>query len=459
MMPTTWGLLWTLAATLSGPPPAAVSGGVEVAECGWPTVVRMQGNCSGTLVHPQVVLYASHCGTGSSQVLVGEDEATATPYATNTCALHPLATGDPGGTDIAMCTLVDPVDVPIVPILFGCEQQWLQPGTTVTSVGFGSAPDGPSGIKRAVTYPVTGVFDETNVVTAGADGNTLCGGDSGGGSFVQMFDGTWRAFGISSAVQGTPCVTGDSVLAGMAAAVPWIEQTTGFDVTPCHDVDGNWTPGPDCTGFPLDPATGGGMWPACETGPLAGPSSTCGAPSGAPDDLAAPTVTIVEPADGAQFPLDIVLELAEVQVQFDVDDADGWGIAVTHLRIDGMDVGGSDDDFPPYEVPTLQFAEGVYTLEVVAEDWAGNEAVSDPVVITVGDPPAAETGGDTGPLESGREVRDLYPQVRPRDRGGRSVFVPRYDRLWTPRSRMPVGEQILREVEPCVGEPRRAWHS
>jgi hypothetical protein len=399
---------------LSGPAPQPVAGGEVVGVCGFPTVVRMQGNCSGTLVHPQVVLYASHCGTGSTNVLVGEDAATATPVAVDQCMLHPLATGEPGGTDIAMCTLVDPVDVPIAPILMGCEAAWLQVGRMVTSVGFGNAPDGPAGIKRAVTFPVTAIFEASNVVQAGGPGQTLCSGDSGGGTFVQLFDGTWRAFGVNSAVLGTPCSDGDAVLAGMAAAVPWIEQTTGFDVTPCHDVDGNWDPGPACGDIPFDPAPGGGAWPACEFGPLQLAGSSCGAPAFGPDDLAAPQVSIVTPTDGATFDLDPVLELADVEITIEVDDADGWGVASTRLQIDGVDVGGSLDDFPPFEVPALQFAEGVYSLQVVAADWAGNEATSAQVEIIVGDPALGDTGGSTG--ETTGDGGDTSPD--PDDGGG-----------------------------------------
>jgi hypothetical protein len=54
--------------------PEAIYGGETVAVCGWPTTVSMQGSCTGTLVHPQVVIYAQHCGSAMcSSVWMGED--------------------------------------------------------------------------------------------------------------------------------------------------------------------------------------------------------------------------------------------------------------------------------------------------------------------------------------------------------------------------------------------------
>lgn len=370
-----------------------IVGGSEVGTCGWASVVALDGTCSGTLIHPQVVLYAAHCGPNVHFVTPGEVEAEGTPVDAE-CTVNPAWDHEAGGSDFAVCVLADPIeDVAIVPILMGCEHQVLAEGVPATSVAFGLAPDGPAGIKRAVTYAIDDVvLDEGDVWVGGADGS-LCDGDSGGGAFVQWIDGSWRLFGVHSAVAGTPCTDDKALLTLASGAVPWIEELTGFDVTPCHDADGTWNPGSDCGALPMDPAAGGGAWPVCEPGPLGGPSSACGAPSYGPEDLAAPTVTITAPRDGAVIPLDG--ELAQVDVAIEAVD-DGWGIERTWLRIDGTDVPDSDDGFPPWELPTIALPEGMFSIEAVARDWAGNEGTAI-AMIAIGDPPVpggGSTGGD-----------------------------------------------------------------
>lgn len=381
--------------------PSVVSGGIEVATCGWPTVVRMASNCSGTLIHPQVVVYAGHCGAAQAQVTLGEVEAQGTSLATEQCWQNPDWTGSPGGTDFAVCRLAEPVtNIPIVPIMMGCETQLLLPDVEVTSVGFGNAPDGPNGIKRALSYPIVGVDWEDGELGAGGGEATLCSGDSGGGTFARGLDGSWRLVGVNSAVAGEPCVSGAALIGMLAGVVPWIEEQTGFDVSPCYAADGSWEPDERCAQIPNDPATGGGAWPACEYGTLSGSLSTCGVPF-VGEDLVAPSVAISTPVDGTTYELDDQGS-ASIAVALQVDDADGFGVARTRLQIDGADVPGSEDDWTPFEVPGLTFSAGTYTLQAVATDWAGNEAMSSTVTVVVG-PTSSDEGSSTddGEVSSG----------------------------------------------------------
>jgi len=396
-----WGWLGALAfggLTTTPPEPEAIAGGEEAVTCAWPTSVRV-GSCSGTLVDPQVVVSAAHCGAGHGQVIVGESEADGTAYAVDECWQNPDWSGA-AGDDFTVCRLAEPVpDVPIVPIMMGCELQLLGPGVEITSVAWGNAPDGPAGIKRVMTQSILGVdFEDNEAGAQGAGEGVLCGGDSGSGSFVRGLDGSWRMFAVNVAVAGNPCVDGTSVMGLVSKVVPWIETQTGIDVTPCYDAEGNWDPDERCGGVPLDPGTGGGTWPMCEFGALSGPLSTCGIPHDG-EDLAAPTVTIVDPVDGDVLPL--AGETASLQIAFDVDDGDGFGVAQTMLRIDGADIAGTEDDWPPFEVPGIELPGGTFVLDVVATDWAGNEAVSAAVTVHVGEPPApgGSTDDDSGSLD------------------------------------------------------------
>lgn len=87
------------------PDPEAIYGGTTTNVCGWPSTVELGGACSGTLVHPQVVVYAAHCGTSYSKIYFGENYQspgkTVTP---SSCKVYP-GTGPGGGDDWAVCKL------------------------------------------------------------------------------------------------------------------------------------------------------------------------------------------------------------------------------------------------------------------------------------------------------------------------------------------------------------------
>jgi hypothetical protein len=259
--------------------PSAIYGGAPVNTCGYPSTIELGGACTGTLVHPQVVIYAAHCGASYPKIYFGENyQAPAKTVNTSSCKIFPG--GGPGhGDDFAYCKLAAPVnDVPITPILMGCETSVLQPGKAVTLVGFGNADNGPYGIKRHVTTTINGI-DANKEISIGGNGKDTCQGDSGGPAYVQLADGTWRVFGVTS--YGGACGTG-GMYSMMHNGMTWFEAQTGLDLTPCHRADGTWEPTAACGNFPTNPGAGGGSWGGgCPSGGLSGAlSSTCGAPYG-----------------------------------------------------------------------------------------------------------------------------------------------------------------------------------
>ncbi|MBK8259742.1 MAG: trypsin-like serine protease [Nannocystis sp.] len=255
--------------------PSAIYGGTTVPVCGWPAAVELGGSCTGSLVHPQVVIYAAHCGQSYSKIYFGEDYTKAAFSVTpSSCQIYPG--GGPGkGNDFAVCKLSQPVtNVPITPILMGCETQILKQGQAVTLVGFGNANNGPYGIKRHVTTTINQISN-ANEIHIGGNGKDTCQGDSGGPAYVQLADGTWRVFGITS--YGGAC-GGGGWYSMMHVGMSWFESVTGVDLTPCHTANGTWSPTASCGGFAYNPANAGGTWGGgCNTGSVGGFSATCGA--------------------------------------------------------------------------------------------------------------------------------------------------------------------------------------
>jgi MYXO-CTERM domain-containing protein len=382
------------------PPSERVYGGTAVGTCNWPTTVALLGstNCTGTLVHPRLVIYAAHCGQYSS-VEFGESAygAAKTVY-TERCATRPGG-GSGYGLDHAYCILSEELtDVPIVPMLMGCETEVLQPGKEVTIVGFGVTEYDGYGGKQEVTTTINSITSD-NEAFIGGSGKDSCNGDSGGPVYVELtsaegFDDTWRVFGITS--YGGACGTG-GYYSMMHHGVEWIESDSGIDITPCHDADGTWNPGPDCFQFPKDPGAAGGAWSSwCDPGPLGGYSNACGPGFNSEPDDAPPSATITSPADGSRHDSDPGTGLAPVTISVAADDGDGWGIAVVKLVVHGVTQDASADPTAPYEF-AAQFPPGVYEVSAVATDYADNEGFADPIIIGVDeDPPSQGDGAGDG---------------------------------------------------------------
>jgi MYXO-CTERM domain-containing protein len=387
--PTAWASEPDVLST-PGTDPEAVVGGFPSATCAWPTTVSMQGMCTGTLIHPQLVIYAAHCGNGYSSVQFGESgDNPQRSVSTEFCRTFPGG-GPGGGNDFAFCKLAEPVlDVPIVPALMGCETDLLVPGAEVTVVGFGFDENDGYGVKREVVTTINNI-DQNNEIFIGGNGKDSCNGDSGGPVFIKHpSDGSWRVFGITS--YGGQCGTG-GYYSMMHIGMDWFETESGLDLTPCFDAAGTWTPGGGCVGFPLDPGIGGDWATGCGGGPVSGPSTSCGAPP-TPDEVP-PTAVITAPIDGTEYDAPMG---ADVTIAVDAQDVGGWGVKEVHILINGQEVPGGIDNAPPYEL-NAKFPTGEYEIGALAIDNAGNMANALPVTIYVNTPIVPETtstGEDT----------------------------------------------------------------
>lgn len=262
----------------AAPPGAPLSGARTAASCEFAPVVALQlgdgasgGVCTGTLIHPQVVLYASHCGTSVSAIHFGDEiPRSALQVRPQRCARNEArATGSPVG-DWAYCVLSEPTEgFPVIPLASPCEMEAFASDVGVTLVGFGK-PGDPVRPKRIGTT-TTGTVD-ADAFSVVADGVGPCSGDSGGPALIQVEDGSFRVAGIASL--GSPdCSAGTGWYARADAALESLEAGTGVDLTPCDGVPAN-----DCQGFLAMP--GSGQWSnGCAGTPTTPPGLECGAES------------------------------------------------------------------------------------------------------------------------------------------------------------------------------------
>jgi len=401
---------------LPGTSTPQIDDGVNATTCSWPTVVAVTGGgglCTGTLIDEQVVLYAAHCGGGNKTISFGEGGSTGRSVGTQYCTANPEFSdvNDNPNVDWAFCVLDSPVtDVPITPALVGCNIDDIPIGTDAVISGFGQAISGPSGLKRWAASRIISFnlnYDVGGIVRVGAppDFPAICSGDSGGPAFGRMRDGAWHVFGIASFGPVSGCGTNSSPHGHALVwdAIPWVEQQTGIDVTPCTDADGAWNPDPRCGGFFAGGTGGSGTWDTwCSGTPASGPSDTCGAPFGTEPETDAPTVRITAPEDGS-----IVEAETEIDIVGEATDNGGYGVFRVYLEVDGQTIGDTRDpsagdpkDLAQYTFSGAKFPAGEYEIALIAEDYLGNLGSSAPYRLCVGtseceplDAPDPDDGG------------------------------------------------------------------
>ncbi len=235
---------------------APVIGGVV--DTGDPAVVMLYNHgwqCSGSLVAPNVILTAGHCLESAGTAYFGNgngdffDQRTiASCYASRYYVYPGLTTGE----DIALCRLTAdaPIDVQPLPM----NRQPLDEsyvGAELRLVGFGN--DDPvnftgSGLKRQVTYSITGVMP--NHVLAGNSAYTSCTGDSGGPN-LHDFGAGEQIVSVVSYGDADMCIGTSGSTRVDVHIDRFLQQVVDAWYGPCKFdgecvTDGCTTPDPDC---------------------------------------------------------------------------------------------------------------------------------------------------------------------------------------------------------------------
>lgn len=398
--------------------PQPIKGGEEVPSCGWPSVAKIGTDCTGTLIHPRILLTTARCisGVDEAPVRFGETVAGATTLAdTERCRPSPGwidTTSYTQGEDYGYCLLKEPVtQIPIIPVASGCEQDAIVAGARIMHVGLGLDENGESGRKKMLDTTITAVTP-VGELTSGTDNQLFCTGDSGGPVFVYLDpadggDGSWRVAAIQSWYWGSAdnpdCreVTG-SVL--VSQAIDWIEEDSGIDITPCTD-DSVWSPGAHCGGVPLEPWMASGTYAAGCTpdGDVVEFAATCGPGLDAMPDTTPPVVAFAAPASGIELGLRAGESTVPVEIEITATD-EGWGVEEVELAIRSVRSGQQQvearDEWHPW-VWSAELAAGPYELVAVATDHAGN--ASEPVTVCFGidEPGCQDVEGETESSGSG----------------------------------------------------------
>jgi hypothetical protein len=385
-------LLWAGIAAPDVPPQPPIFGGQPAAACSWPSAVAL-GGCTGTLIHPEIVVYAAHCGDQITNVWFGETyfvgEGRGVPV--DFCMVNEVFELG-SGNDYAFCKLAEPVlDIPFTPPLMGCETTLLTPGRQIALVGFGAHDlDGNANVKYELLTTLNFITEGGEAQTGDNSGFGVCFGDSGGPAYVRLDesvggDGSWRAFGIASYINGGCGGIGHHTL--IHNAVPFIEANADVDITPCHYPGGSWDPSAACQGFATQIDQSHGNWDnGCAGGELTALGATCGPPNSGAEDLVAPTARITDPEWGAVFESDEGGS-ATFSVSAEASD-DASGVASVGLSVNGVLPDEAIDIDPPWHWPAVSLPTGVYTLRVLVRDHSGKETESEPVMIGVDmDPP------------------------------------------------------------------------
>lgn len=170
------------------------------------------GVCTAVLISPTFLLTAAHCTAARKRVLVGDTaRSRATVMGIAEAIRHPAYDKETHQFDIGLLRLMEPVDLPPVPLVGQGEMMVLvQKNAPAQVLGWGKTPrsggEFSDRLVRARINLKNLAFLGTDI--AYSDDAGPCGGDSGGPLLLDGLDGDPVLVGIASTTDGNLCAKG-----------------------------------------------------------------------------------------------------------------------------------------------------------------------------------------------------------------------------------------------------------